>query len=130
MPTHVPASTRIIGAGNKPIAIDEYVGRVNTKTSPVSVARLECPPDWIEPPQRPQFDEYTLVLTGRLRVTHQTGTVDVRAGQAIITHRGERVQYSTPQDEGADYIAVCLPAYSLEAANREEGGSDEGAPRE
>jgi mannose-6-phosphate isomerase-like protein (cupin superfamily) len=119
MPQLIPAPTRVEAAGNKPIVIDEYVGLVNSHEGRVSVARIQCPAGWIEPPQTPEFDEYTVVLRGRLRVHSADGEFDVRAGQGILTRRGERVQYSTPGDEGADYIAVCLPAYSFEQAHRE-----------
>lgn len=120
MPTFIPEPRRVIGAGNKPIVIDEFVGRVATDTDRTSIARLHCPADWVEPGQRPEFDEYTIVLAGTLRIAHQDGMLEVRAGQAVVTHRGQWVRYSTPPDEGADYIAVCLPAYSLEGANRDE----------
>jgi mannose-6-phosphate isomerase-like protein (cupin superfamily) len=119
MPTLIPAPTRVEAAGNKPIVIDEFVGLVNSRESRVSIARIQCPPGWIEPPQTPEFDEYTVVLSGRLRVSAKDGDFDLRAGQAILTRGGERVQYSTPAEEGADYIAVCLPAYSFERAHRD-----------
>jgi len=119
MPTLLSAPTVVKSAGNKPKTIEEYVGRVNSKTSSVSVARMRSPSGWIEPGQAPAFDEYTLVLAGCLRVTSKTGTLDVRAGQAVIAHAGEWVQYSTPEPEGAEYVAICLPAFSPETVNRD-----------
>ena len=120
MPTLVPAPTRIASAGNKPKLIDEYVGRVNTSTEGVSIAHMRSPGGWIEPGQRPTFDEFTVVLRGLLRVEHEAGVLDVEAGQAVIVRRGEWVRYGTPSDEGAEYVAVCLPAFSLEGAQRDE----------
>jgi ethanolamine utilization protein EutQ len=120
MPTPIPQPTRIQSAGNKPKLIDEYVGRVNTKTSAASVAHMRSPQGWLEPGQTPEFDEFTIVLKGLLRVEHQGGTLDVAAGQAVIAHAGEWVRYSTPQDGGAEYIAVCLPAFSMETVHRDE----------
>jgi mannose-6-phosphate isomerase-like protein (cupin superfamily) len=111
--------TRVEAAGNKPKLIDEYVGRVNTCDSQVSIARMRSPGGWIEPGQTPEFDEYTLVLSGLLRVEHRDGVFDVAAGQAVVVHRGEWVRYSTPGAEGAEYIAVCLPAFSLDLAQRD-----------
>ena len=112
MATLIKAPTRVTAAGNKPKLIDEYVGRVNSKTDAVSVAHMRSPGGWVEPGQRPTFDEYTVVLKGTLRVEHEGGAIDVAAGQAIITHAGEWVRYSTPGDDGAEYIAVCLSAFS------------------
>jgi len=120
MPRLISAPTRVEAAGNKPIRIDEYIGRLNSNHTDISIAFLQCPAGWIEPGQTPNFDEYTIVLKGTFRVAHRQGIVDVRAGQAIITHAGEWVQYSTPEQEGAEYIAVCLPAYSLDGANRDK----------
>ncbi len=120
MPTLIPQSTRIAAAGNKPKLIDEYVGRVSSKTSAASIAQMHSPEGWLEPGQTPEFDEFTIVLKGMLRVKHKTGTLDVRAGQAVIAHAGEWVQYSTPEDGGAEYIAVCLPAFSMESVHRDE----------
>lgn len=120
MPTLVDRPTVIPAAGTKPKVIEEYAGRVNTGTTEVSVARMISPPGWLEPAQTPEFDEYTVVLRGKLRVSHAGGALDVHAGQAVIAHRGEWVQYSTP-DEGAEYIAVCLPAFSPALVHREEG---------
>jgi len=119
MPTLIPQPTRIKAAGNKPKLIDEFIGRVNSKTGQLSIAHMRSPGGWVEPGQTPDFDEYTVVLHGLLRVKHGSGTLDVRPGQAIITHRGEWVQYSTPEPEGAEYIAVCLPAFSVESVHRD-----------
>jgi mannose-6-phosphate isomerase-like protein (cupin superfamily) len=119
MPTLLPKPTVIEAAGNKPKRIEEYVGRVNSKTAAVSVARMKSPSGWVEPGQTPEFDEYTLVLKGSLRVTSKQGSVDVAAGQAVITHRGEWVQYSTPGPEGAEYVAICLPAFSPDTVHRD-----------
>lgn len=120
MPTLVPYPTRITAAGNKPKLIDEYIGRVNSKTEAVSIAHMRSPSGWVEPGQTPEFDEFTVVLKGMLRVNHKGGSLDVNAGQALIAHKGEWVQYSTPGPEGAEYIAVCLPAFSLETVHRDE----------
>ncbi len=119
MPTLLPKPTVIEAAGNKPKRIEEYVGRVNSKTAAVSVARMKSPPGWVEPGQTPEFDEYTLVLEGSLRVTSKQGSVDVTAGQAVIAHRGEWVQYSTPGPAGAEYVAICLPAFSPDTVHRD-----------
>jgi len=106
-------------AGNKPKIIEEYIGRVNSGTDTVSVARMKSPGGWIEPGQTPEFEEYTVVLKGLLRVTTKSGSTDVKAGQAIIARRGEWVQYSTPEPEGAEYISVCIPAFSLQRVHRD-----------
>jgi mannose-6-phosphate isomerase-like protein (cupin superfamily) len=119
MPTLIQTSTRIPAAGNMPKTIDEFIGRVNSHTQAVSIARMKSPQGWAEPGQKPDFDEFTLVLSGMLRVTSKTGTIDVQAGQAVIAHRGEWVQYSSPQPQGAEYIAVCVPAFTLDAAHRD-----------
>lgn len=119
MPTHIQQPTIVKAAGNKPKIIEEYFGRVNSKTEGVSVARMKSPSGWIEPGQTPEFDEYTVVLRGTLRVTTQNGSIDVHAGQAVIAHRGEWVQYSTPSSEGAEYVAVCLPAFSIDTVHRD-----------
>ena len=121
MPTFIPSPKRIEAAGNKPKLIDEYVGRVNSGTDALSVAHMRSPGGWLEPGQTPEFDEYTVVLKGLLRVESRTGTLDVNAGQAVITHAGEWVRYSTPTDEGAEYIAVCLPAFSPQSVHRDPG---------
>lgn len=119
MPTLISHPTRIEAAGNKPKLIDEYVGRVNTKTASASVAHMRSPGGWVEPGQTPEFDEFTIVLKGVLRVEHKDGSLDVRAGQAVITHAREWVRYSTPDPNGAEYIAVCLPAFSMESVHRD-----------
>ncbi|HXK07714.1 MAG TPA: cupin [Verrucomicrobiae bacterium] len=119
MPTLIERPTRIEAAGNQPKLIDEYIGRVNSSTDALSVAQMRSPSGWQEPGQTPEFDEFTLVLRGALRVEHRTGAFDVRAGQAIITHRGEWVRYSTPDADGAEYIAVCLPAFSPDTVHRD-----------
>jgi ethanolamine utilization protein EutQ len=119
MPTLIPAPARVQAAGTKPKLIEEYVGRVNTRTAAVSIAHMHSPTGWVEPGQTPDFDEFTLVLKGLLRVTHRAGSLDVRAGQAVIAHRGEWVQYSTPGPEGAEYVAVCLPAFAPETVHRD-----------
>ncbi len=111
--------TRVEAQGNKPKLIDEHVGRVNTGTGAVSVAHMRSPSGWIEPGQRPEFDEYTLVLRGSLRVEHVGGSIDVGAGQAVIAERGEWVRYSTPGADGAEYVAVCLPAFSMDTVHRD-----------
>lgn len=120
MPTLIPTATRIEAAGNKPKLIDEYIGRVNSQTAGVSVAHMRSPSGWVEPGQTPEFDEFTIVLRGMLRVAHKNGSLDVQAGQAVIAHKGEWIQYSTPQPEGAEYIAVCLPAFSPHTVHRDE----------
>ena len=119
MPTSIAAPTRIEAAGNKPKLIDEYIGRVNSGTAAVSVAHMRSPGGWQEPGQTPRFDEFTVVLRGTLRVEHSAGSMDIRAGQAVIAHAGEWVRYSTPDATGAEYIAVCLPAFSIETVNRD-----------
>lgn len=119
MPTLISQPTRIQAAGNKPKLIDEYIGRVTSKTSATSIAHMRSPGGWVEPGQTPEFDEFTVVLKGTLRVTHKQGSLDVSAGQAVIAHAGEWVQYSTPDRDGAEYIAVCLPAFSMETVHRD-----------
>jgi len=120
MPTLIPQPTRIQAAGNKPKIIDEYIGRVNSKTSAASVAYMRSPQGWVEPGQTPEFDEFTIVLKGTLRVEHRSGSLEVRAGQAVVAHAGEWVRYSTPEDDGAEYIAVCLPAFSMQTVHRDK----------
>ena len=120
MPTVIQAPTVVEAAGNKPKVIEEYVGRANSETAAVSIARMKSPGGWEEPGQTPEFDEYTLVLRGLLRVKTKAETFDLREGQAIIAHRGEWVQYSTPEDGGAEYVAVCLPAFSIESVHRDD----------
>ena len=119
MPTLIPGPTRITAAGNKPKLIDEFVGRVNSGESRLSIAHMRSPGGWVEPGQTPEFDEFTVVLKGLLRVTHQQGALDVAAGQAVVAHAGEWVQYSTPESNGAEYIAVCLPAFSPGTVHRD-----------
>jgi hypothetical protein len=119
MPTLISAPTRIAAAGDPAIQIDEYIGRINSGDGSVSIALLRSAAGWIEPGQAPEFAEYTIVLKGTLRIDSTSGTLDVRAGQAVITHPGEWVQYSTPEPGGAEYVAVCLPAFSLETAHRD-----------
>ena len=108
----------IESAGNKPKVIKEYIGRVNSSTDSISIAKMSSPPGWEEPGQKPQFDEYTLVLNGTLKVESRTETVFIKEGEAVIVNSGEWVQYSTP-NEGAEYIAICLPAFSLDTVNRD-----------
>jgi mannose-6-phosphate isomerase-like protein (cupin superfamily) len=119
MPDLIEKPTIIAAAGNLPKRIAEYVGRVNSATEAVSIARMESPQGWVEPGQTPEFDEYTVVLRGTLRVETRAGAVDVKAGQAITAHRGEWVRYSTPEIGGAEYIAVCVPAFAPELVHRE-----------
>jgi quercetin dioxygenase-like cupin family protein len=121
MPTHIPTPTIIQAAGNKPKVIEEFIGRVNSNTAGLSIARMTSPAGWAEPGQTPEFDEYTLVLRGLIRVTTKDGAIDVAAGEAVIAHRGQWVQYSTPAAGGAEYIAVCLPAFSPDAVHRDVG---------
>lgn len=120
MPMHIDSPSKIVAAGNKPKQIEEFVGRVNSKNDNVSIARMVSPAGWVEPAQRPEFEEYTVVLKGMLRVESAEGTMDVLAGQAVITSPGEEVRYSTPGSEGAEYLAVCLPAFSPETVHRVE----------
>jgi len=120
MPTLIPSPTIIEAAGNKPKRIAEHIGRVNSKTDAVSIAHMKSPPGWVEPGQTPEFDEYTLVLRGMLRVESKGGGVlDVHAGQAVIAHAGEWVRYGSPGDDGAEYVAVCLPAFSPATVHRD-----------
>jgi ethanolamine utilization protein EutQ (cupin superfamily) len=119
-PTLIAQPTRITAAGNKPKLIDEYIGRVNSKHAAVSVAHMRSPQGWIEPGQAPEFDEFTVVLRGLLHVKSSAGELDVHAGQAVVAHAGEWIQYSTPHPDGAEYIAVCLPAFSMETVHRDE----------
>jgi len=119
MTKHIAAPSIIAAAGNKPKVIEEYIGRVNSGDGAVSIARMKSPSGWVEPGQTPEFDEYTIVLRGTLRVTTHAGSRDVHAGQAIVASKGEWVQYSTPGDDGAEYIAVCVPAFSMETVHRD-----------
>lgn len=114
----IDAPTRVEAAGTPPKSIEEFIGRVNSKTDDVSIARMKSPPGWQEPGQTPEFDEYSLVLSGVLRVTTKEGDMDVAAGQAVATPKGEWVKYSTP--EGAEYIAVCTPAFSPQTVHRDQ----------
>jgi len=122
MPQLIAAPTRIPAAGTQPKLIDEYVGRINSGTSAISIAHMRSPAGWAEPRQTPEFHEYSIVLSGMLRVEHAGGTIDVHAGQAVIAAPGETVRYSTPLPEGAQYIAVCLPAFSLDSVHRADVG--------
>ena len=119
MPTLIPTPTRIEAAGNKPKLIDEYVGHVNNGESRISVAHMRSPDGWVEPGQRPTFDEYTVVLRGVLRVESEGEALLVRAGQAVLCKAGEWVRYSTPEAGGAEYLAVCLPAFSPDSVRRD-----------
>ncbi len=119
MPRHTQLPSIIKAAGNKTKIIEEYIGRVNSSTESVSIARMKSPEGWTEPGQTPAFDEYTVVLKGMLRVETKTSTLDVRAGEAVIVQAGEWIRYSTPAAEGAEYIAVCIPAFSPETVYRD-----------
>jgi len=119
MPTLIAQPTIIPAAGNKSKSIEEFIGRVNSNTQGISVARMRSPAGWIEPRQTPEFDEYTIVLRGLLRVTSPSGSLEVRAGQAVICYKGESVQYSTPEADGAEYMAICVPAFSAESVHRD-----------
>ncbi|MGF1465343.1 MAG: cupin domain-containing protein [Sandaracinaceae bacterium] len=120
MPTKIAGPTTMEAAGNLPKRIDEYVGRVNTRTDGVSIAHMRSPSGWVEPGQRPAFTEHTVVLRGLLRVEHEGGVLEVEAGQAVTCAPGEWVRYSSPGPEGAEYIAVCLPAFSPDTVHRDE----------
>ena len=119
MPTLIETPSVIQAAGEPPKRIEEYAGRVNSGHANVSVARMRSPAGWREPGQRPEFQEITVVLRGMVRVEHESGVLDVHAGQAVVTHAGEWVRYSSPGDEGAEYVAVCLPAFSMETVHRD-----------
>jgi len=119
MPTHIKSPTVIKAAGNKPKIIEELIGRVNSQTTDLSIAHMRSPSGWEEPGQRPEFDEYTYVLKGMVRVNYEGGVIEVRAGETVIARRGEWVQYSTPEGDGAEYIAVCLPAFSPDTVHRD-----------
>jgi ethanolamine utilization protein EutQ len=120
MPTLIGEPTRIEAAGNKPKQIDEFIGRVNSRHEALSVARMVSPSGWVEPAQTPEFEEFTVVLKGVLKVEFRGGFLEVNAGQAVIAHAGEWVRYSTPGPEGAEYLAVCLPAFSPLTVHRDE----------
>jgi len=117
---HIKGPTVIKPAGNKPKLIEEFFGRVNSQTEGVSIAKMTSPGGWVEPGQTPEFDEYTLVLKGTLRVETKSGIIDVDNGQAVMAPRGEWVRYSTPGEEGAEYVAVCIPAFSTDNVHRDD----------
>ena len=119
MPTLIPQPTVVAPAGNKPKRIEEYAGRVNSGHTGVSVARMQSPEGWEEPGQRPEFEEITVVLSGLLRVDHAGGSLDVRAGQAVVAAPGEWIRYSSPEPGGAEYVAICLPAFSPATVHRD-----------
>ena len=119
MPRLIAQPTVVAAVGNKPKRIEEYAGRVNSGHSAVSVARMVSPEGWVEPGQRPAFEEITVVLKGMLRVEHEGGILDVHAGQAVVSGPGEWVRYSSPEDGGAEYVAICLPAFSIDTVNRD-----------
>lgn len=119
MPVKINAPTVIPGVGSKPKRIEEYFGRVNSQTAALSIARMKSPPGWVEPGQRPEFDEYTLVLAGALHVEAGGSTLVVRANEAVLCQAGEWVRYSTPEADGAEYVAVCLPAFSPDSVHRD-----------
>jgi len=121
MPQHIRSPSRVTAAGTKPKSIDEYIGRVNSGTTAISIAHMKSPAGWREPGQTPEFDEFTMVLRGTLRVEHSNGVTDVAAGQAVVAYGGEWVRYSTPAPGGAEYIAVCLPAFSTDMVHRDQG---------
>ena len=123
MPQLIPSPSVVEAAGTKPKVIEEYVGHVNTREARLSVARMRSPEGWLEPGQRPEFDEWTLVLDGTLRVEHDGGELTVAAGQAVLVEAGEWVRYSSPEPGGAHYVAICLPAFSPDAVNRDEEGT-------
>jgi len=120
MPTLISGPTVVPAVGSKPKRIEEYAGRVNSGHSNVSVARMVSPEGWVEPGQRPEFEEITVILRGMLRVEHEQGVLDVRAGQAVVTRPGEWVRYSTPDQGGAEYVAICIPAFSPASVHRDE----------
>jgi len=120
MPKIINSPTIIEAAGNKPKIIEEFFGLVNTGDNRVSIARMKSPPGWIEPGQIPEFDEYTVLLKGVLRVESSGGTADVKEGRAILSKKGEWVRYSTPYGGGCEYLAVCLPAFAPETVHRDE----------
>jgi mannose-6-phosphate isomerase-like protein (cupin superfamily) len=122
MPHLITEPTFISAAGNKPKRIEEFIGRVNSGNDRISIARMQSPSGWVEPGQRPEFQEMSIVLYGMLRVEHENGSIEVHAGQAVIAEPGEWVRYSTPGREGAEYIAVCLPAFSPQSVHRDANG--------
>ncbi|MBU0561114.1 MAG: cupin [Bacteroidetes bacterium] len=120
MPIKILQPTVIEAAGNKPKIIKEYVGRVNSGTGDVSIAHMKSPAGWVEPGQTPEFDEYTLVLSGTLQVESKDGIIEINSGEAVIVKKGEWIRYSSPHSNGAEYIAVCLPAFSPDTVHRDE----------
>ncbi len=122
MPELIEAPSVIEAVGTKPKRIEEYAGRVNTGHAGVSVARMVSPEGWLEPGQTPDFEEITVVLKGMLRVEHAAGALEVRAGQAVVAHPGEWIRYSSPDAGGAEYVAICLPAFSPDTVHRDEDG--------
>ncbi|QQS36552.1 MAG: cupin domain-containing protein [Ignavibacteriales bacterium] len=120
MAKKINSPTQIKAAGNKPKIIEEFIGRVNSNTSSLSVAKMTSPSGWVEPGQKPEFDEYTIVLKGMLKIKTLNEEFEVQAGEAIIVNKNEWIQYSTPGPEGAEYIAVCLPAFSPDTVHRDE----------
>jgi len=120
MPTHIRAPPIVRAAGNKLKIIEEYVGRLNTQTKHLSIARMTSPNGWVEPGQTPEFDEFTVILKGMLRVETKDEAIDVNAGEAVIAHAGEWIRYSTPAAEGAEYVAICLPAFSPDTVHRDD----------
>ena len=120
MPKIISKPSVIKSAGNKPKLIEEFIGRINSGNKNISVAKMNSPKGWTEPGQKPEFEEITIVLNGVLRVEYAEGQLNVKAGQAVITKPGEWVRYSTPEKEGAEYIAICLPAFSLDTVHRDE----------
>ncbi|MEO7296945.1 MAG: cupin [Verrucomicrobiota bacterium] len=120
MPKLIEKPTRIEAVGNKPKIIEEFIGRVNSRNAQLSVARMRSPTGWVEPGQTPEFDEYTIVLSGSLRVESRQGILDVAAGHAIISHAGEWIRYSSPHSDGAEYMAICLPGFSPQTVHRDE----------
>jgi len=119
MSSFIPSPSIVKAAGNKPKVIEEFIGRVNSGINDVSIARMKSPYGWTEPGQTPKFDEYTVVLHGLLRVVTKSGTIDITSGQAFIANKGEWIQYSTPETGGAEYISVCIPAFSPENVHRD-----------
>lgn len=120
MPIHVKEPSIIKASGNKPKIIKEFIGRINTNTNEVSIAKMSSPSGWIEPGQKPEFNEYTFVLKGLLRVETKDEVIDILEGQAIIVEKNEWIRYSTPTKEGAEYVAICLPAFSPETVHRDK----------
>jgi mannose-6-phosphate isomerase-like protein (cupin superfamily) len=120
MPTKINSPSIIECAGNKPKIIEEFIGKVNSENDQISIARMKSPGGWEEPGQTPEFDEYTFVVKGMLRVDSKEGTTDVKEGEIVIAHKGEWIKYSTPLPEGAEYVAVCIPAFSPDTVHRDE----------